>query len=152
MYKMIIFDMDGTLLDTTESIAYCVNNVLREYGYKVYELNEIKKFVGNGAKKLLKRALDSQNAIYNENDFEKMYLLLEKEFHNNYNYKVKFYDGIELLLDELEKNKIKMAINTNKLQYAAENITNTILKKWKFTHVIGDDKFHDIKPSKYAVE
>ena len=90
MKKAVIFDLDGTLTNTSEDICNSINTVLNKYGYKSISVEETKKFVGNGARKLVERAIKSEKPT----NFEDIL----KDYNDLYNFcgspKTYVYDGL----------------------------------------------------------
>ena len=112
MKKIAIFDLDGTLLNTLESIAYCGNTILKKYGIEQLEVKKFTDFIGHGADNLILKLTDYVNLpsdIFEK--FRKEYLEFYKE---NGTYGVAPYDGIVELLNTLKANGIKIAILSNK--------------------------------------
>ena len=148
--KAVIFDMDGTTVDTIEGLAYAMNYVLEKNSLPKRSINEYKVFVGNGLKKMVERALPN-----NEYSDEEINLFLEEMvdfYEKNWDYELRLYNGIDNLLDELTKKGIIIAINTNKVQHIAEKIASNCLANWTISHVIGDRINFPNKPSPEGVK
>lgn len=121
-YDTIIFDLDGTLLNTLEDLCYSLNTILLQEGYNPRTLDEVRCFVGNGVKKLVKRSLpdicDENKVIYITNLFQTYY-------KSNMQIKTRPYDGIIDLLSYLNENNYKTAIVSNKFDTAVKVLANT---------------------------
>ena len=129
-YKLVLFDLDGTLTDTLEAIAKSVNSAFEELNLKTYTLTECSRLIGNGIAGIADKVFAMEK--YDENTItpEVMKEILRKHYGKHYNYNVKLYGGIEKL-DTVEKN----------------------LSKWKFVDIIGaSDKEHPRKPSSYGID
>ena len=109
-YKAVIFDLDGTLLDTIEDLANSMNEVLIKYNFAVHDKKIYKKFVGNGVKNLVKKALPDNNL--DERKVEKFLKEMQAEYSKRCFSKTKPYKGIIKLLDYLTKNNIILNIKT----------------------------------------
>lgn len=113
MYKAAIFDLDGTLTDTLESMAVAGNKTLESVGLEKRSVEEYKYFAGDGADTLVRRILvaagDTECKL-----FDKAYNLYRKEFAIDCTYKVKPYDGIMDMVKQLKDKGIKLAILSNK--------------------------------------
>ena len=110
-YDTIIFDMDGTLLNTIEDIADCVNYILKKYGYPEKTYSQIRNYVGNGSERLMEQALPKGR---NNPDFEKCLKEYIHYYLENNNNKTSPYEGIMGLLEELTQKNYKIAIVSNK--------------------------------------
>lgn len=150
-YDIVIFDLDGTLTDTIDSLTYVCNRVALKYGFQEFSHHEIKSKVGYGIRNLLLSILPEE--LKKDADFiEDAFLYMNRIFLSNPCYQVHIYEGIPEVLDFLSQKQIKMAISTNKLQKGADEIASKLLKAWNFTHVIGDDPSHPKKPDPYSIE
>ncbi len=126
MYDTIVFDLDGTLLDTLYDLYVCTNDILKKYDCPQRSFQEVRQFVGNGIKKLIERALPEKKQDLLEdafNDFLKHY-----EIHKMDN--TKPYDGIYELLKELKNRNIKMAIVSNKIDSAVKQMCTPLFGKY----------------------
>lgn len=142
-YKAAIFDMDGTLVDTLEDIFEGVNEMLAHYSLPARSLEEVRNFVGNGARKLVARSLPK--------DSDEKFISEALEYYNgcyarHMLNKVKPYEGIMNFLTALENKKISLAICTNKQDFAAKAIAEKILSPIKFAAVVGDIPGQPRKP------
>lgn len=119
MYKLAIFDMDGTILDTLEDLKDSVNYALCECGYPERTYDEVRSFVGNGIRKLIERAVPDGTSLENidnvHNAFTDYYKLHCAD-------KTKAYDGIKPLISELRRNGIKTAVVSNKADYGVQEL------------------------------
>ena len=116
MKNTVIFDLDGTLLDTLEDLRDAVNFAMRECSFPERSLEEIRRFVGNGVRVLIKRAVPEGT---DDADYEKAYSLFKGYYKENMEKHTRPYDGIYELLSALKNAGIKMAIVTNKADFAA---------------------------------
>jgi phosphoglycolate phosphatase len=143
-YKAVIFDMDGTLLDTLEDLADAMNRILEVRGFPTHTVKAFRYFVGNGAAKLVSRTLPPEKRN-NELMAECLEAFL-REYDRNWNSKTLLYDGVSELLDALTAKEIPMAVFTNKPQHYAELCVQEFLAKWKFEVVLGQREGHPMKP------
>lgn len=145
MYKLIIFDLDGTLLDTVDDLANSVNFALTQFNFPTHEIKQYRFFIGNGVNKLLERALpeDKRNP-----DFISM---LKLEFIKHYNVHSEVCthpcDGISVLLSELHARGFKLAIASNKYHAATVDLTKRFFESIAFSDVFGQRDGHPVKPN-----
>ena len=119
MYKLAIFDMDGTILNTIDDLADCVNVLCCKYGFPEHTVEEVKYMVGNGIPKLMRRALP---ADIDEDLFQKLLAEYIEYYGTHCAIKTAPYAGIVDCIKELRKAGVKVAVNTNKVQPAAEEL------------------------------
>ncbi len=131
--KAVIFDLDGTLLDTLEDIAISVNYVLKEYKKEPIELERFRHLVGKGALQLIKDVLPDEN----QKSIEKALELFEKVYAKQYDKNTKLYEGIGKLLTFLKKRGYKLAILSNKPDSFTKLCAIKYLRKWDFEVVFG---------------
>lgn len=111
MYKCVIFDLDGTLLDTLEDLANAGNYALEQLGFPLHDVEEYKYFVGNGIPKLIERILPNGSDIDVRNRVHKLF---SEHYSSNSMDKTKPYDGICDLLAKLKADGIKTGVASNK--------------------------------------
>ena len=114
--KAIIFDLDGTLLDTLDDLTDCVNYMLEKYGYKLRNRLEIRRFLGNGARYLIDCSL---GGALEGKVFERFLEEYKAYYEKNSGIKTKPYDNIVALLGRLKKLGFKIAVVSNKPDGAA---------------------------------
>lgn len=119
MRKLVIFDLDGTLLYTLEDLTDSVNYALELYGYGKRSLDEISSFVGNGVEQLMRQAVPSD---LEEQDFEQCYASFKKYYSEHCCEKTRPYDGVEETLKILKSRDVIVGIVSNKFQDAAEDV------------------------------
>ncbi len=124
-YKAVIFDLDGTLVNSIKDIADAMNTVLKARNYSTYSYEVYKTFVGSGLRKLVIRALPSENPKAEEVDAcvnEMMQI-----YADNCTNKTSPYDGVLDLLQELKKLPLKISILSNKEDSLTKKVASTIL-------------------------
>lgn len=117
--EAIIFDLDGTLLNTLEDLADSTNFALDKLNYQPHTTEEIKSFVGNGVAKLIERAIP--NGRKNP-DFDKCLNIFKKHYSQNMYNKTRPYDNIINLLTELKNKNYKLAVVSNKFDSAVKEL------------------------------
>ena len=122
-YRAVLFDMDGTLLDSLEDLQDSVNHVLTAHGYPARTLEEIRSFVGNGAEKLMRRALPD---TVGEEEFAALLAEYRAWYQAHSCIKTCPYPGVAQLLAALKKSRVQVAIVSNK----PDETTRTLAEKF----------------------
>lgn len=150
MIRCCIFDLDGTLLDTVESLAYSANRAMEKYGLPPQPAENFKQFAGDGQKELIKRCIAAsgdESLRYYDRVLEEYISLFEKDC----TYKVKPYEGITDAIDELKRRGILTAVLTNKQHENAVSVLNDIFGENYFDMILGQKPTHEKKPSPTGV-
>lgn len=122
MIDTVIFDLDGTLLNTLEDLKDSTNYALRQFGYPEHSLDDVRRFVGNGVQKLIERAIP--DGIENS-DFQNCLKIFKENYAENMYNKTAPYTGIPELLRQLKDNGFKTAVVSNKFDMAVKHLCKT---------------------------
>lgn len=118
-YKLIIFDMDGTILDTLRDLADALNYALAESAYPLRTIEEVRRFIGNGVRKLVERGMP---AGADEKAREKVYDDFNRYYRIHCSDHTRPYEGIETLLSALRKAGCLTAVVSNKADYGVQQL------------------------------
>jgi phosphoglycolate phosphatase len=127
-FKGIIFDLDGTLVDSLEDISDAMNIVLKGINHPTHTYEEYQYFIGSGLRNLVTKALPTPDA--NENQIDLCYDLMIEVYSKACTNKTKPYDGIIELLDYLKAQNIKLSVFSNKSDDLTKEITATIFPNY----------------------
>lgn len=119
MKKTVIFDLDGTLLNTLDDLADSTNYALSRFGYPTRTIEEVRQFVGNGVAKLIERAIPEGK---NNPNFEKCLAIFKENYAQNMYNKTAPYNGIIEMLSNLKSKGIKIAVVSNKFDLAVKEL------------------------------
>lgn len=144
MIKLVIFDLDGTLLDTIEDLANATNHALSQFRFPVHPVEAYRFFVGNGVNKLLERAApevhrNADTVSMLKHEFIKYYVTHAEDC-------TKPYPGIPELLTELAQKDIRLAVASNKMHDATVQLVKKYFPDIEFTAVFGQRDGFPIKP------
>ena len=123
---MVLFDLDGTLVDSVPDLAYAINSTLHCLGLAPHTEDQIRLWIGNGLERLIKRALTGDmNAEPEDGMYKRAYPLFMKYYSENTCRESRLYDGVHTALEYLGSNGFKLGCVTNKM----EVFTHSILRK-----------------------
>lgn len=142
-YKAVIFDLDGTLLNTLEDLTDAVNHVMRQFNYPEHTIEEIRSFVGNGIKLLIERSLPYGK---DNPEFDKVFSEFKSYYTSHCQIKTRPYDGIMELISSLKEQGYKLAIVSNKNQSAVTELNNIYFSDYIST-AIGEKEGVRKKPA-----
>ena len=149
MKKLVIFDLDGTLLDTIEDLGNAVNYLLERRGMPQYTLEQYRKMVGHGIRNLIRKAflpmeLDDASLETCVADF-KAYYSAHIDVHT------RPYSGMVEFLNELYLKGIKLAVASNKFQEGTEHLIHEFFPDVQFVAILGNREGFPLKPSPEVV-
>ena len=121
--KIVIFDLDGTLLNTLIDLTNSTNFALQSFGYPQKTVEQVRDYVGNGVVKLIERAIPDGLA---NPDFENCLNLFKQDYKKNMYKNVRVYDGISGLLAALKNMDIKISVVSNKFDLAVKDLCNKL--------------------------
>lgn len=134
-YKAVLFDLDGTLINSLHDIADSMNRVLEKKGYQTHDYDAYRYFIGRGLYNLVGNTLPE--AEKTEQNIRNLYQELLRDYEVNLLQKTVLYRGIPDLLDALVAKGVKLTILSNKADNFTKKIAAELLKTWPFEVVLG---------------
>lgn len=147
MYKLAVFDMDGTILDTLEDLKDSTNFALEKCGYPTRSYDEVRRFVGNGIRKLIERAVPE--GLTTE-QIDRVHEVFTEHYKVHCADKTKAYDGIKPLLEKLRASGVKTAVVSNKADYGVQELCKEYFDGL-FDYAVGEREGIRRKPAPDAV-
>ena len=120
-YDTYIFDLDGTLLDTLQDLATSVNYALRQHHMPEHSTDDVRRFVGNGVRRLMERAVPEGAA---NPTFEAAFATFREYYMEHSLDTTRPYDGIPELIHELKQRGCRMAVVSNKMMAATQELVH----------------------------
>jgi phosphoglycolate phosphatase len=144
MKQLVIFDLDGTLLNTIDDLGMATNYALEKFGYPTHPLDVYPSMVGNGVKKLIERALPS--GTESEETIEKLREVFREYYDVHCTVHTKPYPGILPLLNTLQGKGLKLAVASNKYQAAVEQLVKHYFPEINWAAIEGQKEGVPVKP------
>jgi phosphoglycolate phosphatase len=148
LFQAVLFDMDGTLLDTLEDIAESMNRVLVLNGLPTHPVDQYRRFVGSGIEKLARDVLPY--AYRNAERVRELSEQMRVEYSQRWHEKTRLYPGVEQMLDGLHERGIRLGILSNKPDEFTKIIFEYFLSPWNFEMVLGASAERPTKPDPTA--
>ena len=149
--KAVIFDFDGTIADTLEAIQESVNATMALYGYPSHSLADIRSFINNGARELVRRAMPKQLQI-DEALLDRVYADYHREYGKTYLHTKVAYEGIPELIRELHDAGVRIGVLSNKQHEYVVNLSRQVLFDGSFDAAQGVVPNQPTKPHPYLSE
>ena len=143
MNKAVIFDLDGTLLDTLDDIADSINGMFNEFGYNAIDRERVRKIIGSGAKRLIADALPER---LTDEEFVKRLEAYNRIYNASGSPKTKLFDGIADVVKELKNRGYKLAVLSNKPQHSTDKVAEKYLQGLGFDIIAGQSEKIKCKP------
>lgn len=134
IYKAVIFDLDGTLVNSIEDIADAMNTVLNSYNYPTHSYKAYENFIGNGIRSLVIKALPELHR--DDAQINSCFDAMMNAYRNRCTIKTKPYDGIIDLLDQLKSSELKMGVLSNKEDKLTKKVISALLPNY-FDPILG---------------
>lgn len=143
-FKAIIFDLDGTLLDTLEDLSNAANRVLERNGFPTHNTDAYRYMVGDGAVVLMRRALPEDKR--NDVTILDCVRAFREEYERGWKIQTRPYDGVAEMLNALAVHGVKMAVLSNKPDEFTRRCVTEYLSRWTFALVLGQRDTVPLKP------
>lgn len=143
-YRAVLFDLDGTLLNTLDDLADSMNAALRRLGFPLHPTSAYKRFVGGGLDNTARLALPASSR--DEGTVARCLDEMRREYSARWANKTVPYEGIPELLDELVRRGVRMAVLSNKPDEFTQLCVGKLLAGWRFDAVVGVGPSVPIKP------
>jgi len=144
-FKAVLFDLDGTLLNTLDDLADSMNSSLKRFNFPTHPVDTYRYLVGNGLINLVRQALPEGHR--DEATIDEVAVAQWEEYAKNWAAKTKPYEGIPQLLDALEERRVAMCVFSNKPDDFVHKIIQKFLFTWRFDVVLGQTKDIPVKPN-----
>ena len=145
MIKAVIFDFDGTLADTLESIKHGINLTMEQFGYPLSTRDDVKAHINHGARNLIKLSIPAELQS-NEEKVDEVYAVYNEMYKKVYLEVEELYEGVGEVIDVLYKNGIKMSVLSNKQDAMVVGLCEKHLSREAFTEYRGQRVGAPTKP------
>ena len=146
MTRIVVFDLDGTLVDTAPDLISALNHVLEREGLPPVPLKSARNMIGAGARKLIERGLEVDGRAVSVADIDR----LTRDFIDYYAEHIadasRPFDGLEAALDDLQAQGYRFAVCTNKLEWLSKRLLDALGLSPRFAAICGADTFGVSKP------
>ena len=144
--RIVVFDLDGTLVDTAPDLTNALNFILAREGLAPVPLHAARNMIGAGARKLLERGLELEGRTVSLAELDR----LTDDFINHYAEHIadasRPFDGLKAALDDLESSGYRFAVCTNKLEWLSKRLLDRLNLSPRFAAICGADTFGVSKP------
>lgn len=135
-YQAVLFDLDGTLIDSLADIALATNRTMETHGFPPHPIEAYKHMIGDGVRKLILRALPADKRE-EAATIDRCIAAYASDYGNNWSIQTRLYSGISDLLDGLTARGIRLAVLSNKPDPFTQTCAQCYLNRWKFDLVMG---------------
>ncbi|MGY3451564.1 HAD hydrolase-like protein [Bradyrhizobium sp. USDA 4353] len=142
----IVFDLDGTLVDTAPDLINALNHILQREGLRPVPLASARKMIGHGARKLLERGLEAEGRFASPSDMDRLTADFIAFYAENIAIESRPFEGLEAALDELAGRGCQFAVCTNKLEWLSKRLLDQLGLSSRFAAICGADTFGVAKP------
>ncbi|GAB4186009.1 MAG: HAD family hydrolase [Phycisphaeraceae bacterium] len=149
-YQAVIFDLDGTLLDTLADLTAAVNHVLQRVRVNPIDTTACRRMIGNGARVLIQRALQARQIPVEPGELDRLLQQFLTYYARHKFDQTRPYEGVPHVLDTLTERGYRLAVLSNKPHPATVEMVNELLDRWHFDPVFGQRADVPLKPDPTA--
>lgn len=150
-YKLVIFDLDGTLLDTLDDLSAAVNHAMQQRGFPLHTRDEYMKMVGHGARNLMRQALPTDHKN-NETLIDAVLADFRAYYNTHIDVYTKPFPGIIEFITKLHQEGLMLAVASNKFQEGTELLIKEFFPEIPFVAVLGNRQGFPLKPDPEVVK
>ena len=147
-YRAVLFDLDGTLLDTLQDLADSANSALRRLGLPVHPVGSYRTFVGDGVESLVRRVLPEDRR--EPDTVASLKKSFSEEYSRRWKDQTRLYPGVPELLDSLSERRVILTVLSNKPHAFTQSIAEHFFSRWRFPVFWGLRDAHPRKPDPAA--
>ena len=144
--RIVVFDLDGTLVDTAPDLIAALNYVLKQEGLPPLPLKSARNMIGAGARKMIERGLELDGHTMTTDDIDRLMKDFVAYYADHIADASRPFEGLEAALDELERRGFRFAVCTNKLEWLSKLLLDRLGLSARFSAVCGADTFGVSKP------
>ncbi len=148
---IIVFDLDGTLVDSAPDLVDALNVILGREGIPAFPLAAARKFVGRGGRQMIRQGLEAAGATVPDAKLETMFTAYLAHYEAHLSVKTRYYPGVEAALDALAAAGHTLAVLTNKYEKPARMLIADLGGTQRFAAIVGQDTFPICKPDPAAL-
>ncbi len=143
---VIVFDLDGTLVETAPDLLDSLNHCLLACGLQSADPVSLRKFVGSGAKVMIERACQAQKKLLTQQELQELFALFMEHYNSNMPGHSAYFPGVAACLDKLSAAGYLLAVCTNKFEVSAKKLLESMGEAHRFAAICGQDTFPYRKP------
>ena len=144
--RIVVFDLDGTLVDTAPDLINALNHVLEREGLPPVPLASARNMIGAGARKLIERGLEVEGHAVSIGELDRMMRAFIDYYADHIVDESRPFEGLEAALDDLESRGYRFAVCTNKLEWLSKLLIDRLGMTHRFAAICGADTFGVAKP------
>jgi len=144
--RTLVFDLDGTLVDTAPDLIAALNYVLDREGLAQVPLKSARNMIGAGARKLIERGLEVEGRVMSADDVTRLTGHFIEYYAANIANESRPFEGLEAALDDLQAQGFRFAVCTNKLEWLSKRLLDELGLSARFSAICGADTFGVSKP------
>ena len=146
LLRTLVFDLDGTLVDTAPDLINSLNFVLDREGLPPVPLHKARNMIGGGARKLIERGLEAEGRAASTDDIIRLTGDFIDHYAENIAVASRPFEGLEAALDDLQSQGFRFAVCTNKLEWLSKRLLDQLDLSSRFAAICGADTFGVSKP------